>query len=161
MDLDITPETLQAFSTTEDELNAMDPRPMTWVSLAVRCVVGAEDHGEYIADAIDFHRRTSGQAAAHLSLTADNTFRTPWLAAKLLAKDRGLARDSAKVLLLHIASTRPENRTSFEDYILGDDTIWTCLEGFSNEEPPVLLWHNNCKYEALFKLLAPSVPLGA
>ena len=159
-DLDITETILTTFNTTQDELHAMDPRPTTWVSLAVHDIVGEEGHGDHIAEALEFHRQISGHAAAHLNLTSDNTFRTPWMAAKLLSKDKDLARDAAKALLAHIASTRPENRTSFEVYLLEEDTLWKDIEEFSNAEPPVLLWQNNLKYEALFKFLAPSVPLG-
>ena len=90
-----------------------------------------------------------------------DSFKTPWLAAKLLSKDRCLARDSAKALLAQIASARPDSRTSFEKYLLEEGTLWKNIEDFSNAEPPVLLRHGNRQFEALFKFLAPSVPLGA
>ena len=77
------------------------------------------------------------------------------MAAQLLSKDKDLARDSAKALLAHIAATRPENRTAFEVYLFEEDTLWKCIEEFSNAEPPVLLWKNNLKHETLFKFLAP------
>ena len=98
-DLSITEETLKTFSTSVAELHAMDPQPTTWVSLAVHDIVGEEGHGDYVAGALEHHRQMSGDAAAHLNLTADNTFRTPWMAAKLLSKDKDIARVSAKALL--------------------------------------------------------------
>ena len=51
---------------------------------------------EHLEEALQFHRSVSGQAAAHLGLLADNTFRAPWLAAKLLPKDKNFARDAAR-----------------------------------------------------------------
>ena len=83
-------------------------------------VVGEEDLvAERLPESLlDFHRRVADQAAAHLSLLGDNTFRTPWLAAKLLSKDRIIARDATCSLANDLATTRPSNRTSFEEHMI-------------------------------------------
>ena len=48
------------------------------VHLAVLQVVGEEDLvAERLQVALDFHRSVSDQAAAHLNLLHDSTFRTP------------------------------------------------------------------------------------
>ena len=54
--------------------------------------VGEQDLvAERLPEAMDFHMQVSESAAAHLNLLANNTFRTPWLAAKILMKDAALA----------------------------------------------------------------------
>ena len=96
---------------TEEDLAALQARPDTWVSLAVLKVVDDEDLvAEHLEEALQFHRSVSGPAAAHLGLLADNTFRTPWLAAKLLSKDKNLARDAARALLRHLAKYKVEQQ---------------------------------------------------
>ena len=55
----------------------------------------------------------------------------------------------------HVASTRPGNRTPFEEYLLTQEELWKNLLEFSEAEPAVLLWHDNGKFERLFKFLAP------
>ena len=90
----------------------MAPAPQTWVSLAVISAVGEGRQGDFLDEALAFHRRVSGDAAAHLALTAQNTFRTPWLAASLLLCDPQRARDGAKALLKVVASITPDKRTA-------------------------------------------------
>ena len=81
-------------------------------------VVDDEDLvAEHLEEALQFHRYVSGPADARLGLLAGNTFRAPWLAAKLLSKDKNLARDAARALLRHLASTRRNNRTAFETHL--------------------------------------------
>ena len=68
----------------------MEERPKSCVALAVFQVLGEERLvGEKLQEALDFHRCVSDQAAAHLNLLSDNTYMTPWLAAKLLSKGQG------------------------------------------------------------------------
>jgi hypothetical protein len=156
LSLEITPLILERFKMREEDLVAMDAKPKTWVELAVLQVVGdLDDVAERLPEALDFHRSVSDQAAAHLNLLGDNTYRTPWLAAKLLSKDRFLARDAAASLVRHLATTRPTNRSSFEQHLFARDELMRCLEDFSNADPPVVLWHNHGRYETLFKFLAP------
>ena len=133
----------------------MDPPAKTWVHLAVLQVVGEERLAEHIHDGLDFHRSVSDQAAAHLNLLGDNTFRTPWLAAKLLSSDQTLAKAAAGKLVRHLVSTKPDNRTSFEHHLVSTVALWNNLEEFSKAEPACLLWHRAGQYEALFKFLAP------
>ena len=134
----------------------MEDKPRTWVELAVLQVVGEQNLvAERLQEALDFHRSVSDQSAAHLNLLSDNTFRTPWLAAKLLSKDKALAQASAVSLVRHLVTTRPANRTSFENHMFSQEHLWQNLEDFSKAEPPVLLWKGNGKYESLFKFLAP------
>ena len=60
-------------------------------------VVGSADLvTEHLERALAFHRKVIDQAAAHLNLLYQNTYRTPWLAAKLLLKDPARARDSGR-----------------------------------------------------------------
>ena len=154
LDLELTPEVLLRFNSSPTQLLAMARPPKTWVELAVLQVVGEQDLvDERLREALDFHRSETDQTAAHVSLLADNTWRTPWMAAKLLALDSCVAQGAAVSLLKHLASTRPMNRTLFEGYMF--DHLWENLTDFSQACPPVLLWHGQGKYEALFKFIAP------
>jgi hypothetical protein len=108
-----------------------------------------------LAEALDFHRSVTDKAAAHLALLADNTFRTPWMAAKLLSTDKQFAQTAALSLAKHLAATRPGNRTLFEQHVFETPELWENLVAFSQASPPVLLWHGHGKYAALFKFLAP------
>jgi hypothetical protein len=156
LDLEITPKVLDSFSSNEEALGAMKTRPRTWVALAVLQVVGEEDLvSEWLQQALDFHRSVSDQAAAHLNLLFENTYRTPWLAAKLLSKDKVLAQTAAASLVRHLVTTRPANRTSFENHVFSQESLWQNLVDFSQEDPPVLLWTGHGKYERLFRFLAP------
>ena len=156
LSLDITPEVLTRFASSENALREMQERPKTWVTLVVFQVVGDEDLvGERMEDALDFHRRVSDQAAAHLNLLFDNTYRTPWLAAKLLSKDPVVAKSAAATLLKHLVTTKPGNRTLFEDHLVNSMELWQNLEAFSKEDPPLLLWKGRGRFERLFKFLAP------
>ena len=156
LNLDITEKVLQRFALNEETLGEMEERPKSWVALAVLQVMGEERLvGEKLQEAFDFHRLVSDQAAAHLNLLFDNTYRTPWLAAKLLSKDKALAQDSAALLVKHLATTRPSNRTSFEKHLFTQEELWKNLEDFSKANPPVLLWQGHGKYLHLFKFLAP------
>ena len=156
LSLEITAQVLERFKMSEPDLGGMDARPKTWVDLAVLQVVGDPDlAAEHLPEALEFHRSVSDQAAAHLSLLSDNTFKTPWLAAKLLSKCEALAQASALSLLKHVVTTRPANRTSFENHFFSQEDLWQNLEDFSKAKPPVLLWKGHGKYESLFKFLAP------
>ena len=91
LSLEITPLVLERFHMKEEDLAAI--RPKTWVDLAILQATGEQDLvTERLPESLEFHRLVSDQAAAHLNLLADNTFRTPWLAAKLLSKDKNIAR---------------------------------------------------------------------
>ena len=154
--LEITPQVLQRLRWSEEAFAALEERPKTWVELAVLEVVGEQNLvPERLLEALDFHRSVSDQAAAHLNLLYDNNFRTPWMAAKLLSKDKALARSTAASLVRHLVTTRPANRTSFENHLFSVEHLWQNLEDFSKAEPPVLLWQGHGKYEGLFKFLAP------
>ena len=156
LDLAITPEVLERLGIGRDEVEAMDPQPKTWVDLAVLRIVGEWDLvAEHLQRALDFHRKVSTQASAHLALLADNTFRTTWLAAKLLSTDKDIAQIAAKALVRHLASTRPSNRTHFEQHLFETRPLWENLVAFSEATPPVLLWHGRGSYEILFRFLAP------
>ena len=153
--LDVTPHVLERFQMKDEDLAAMEARPLTWVSLAILQVVQEQDLvAEHLPESLDFHRNVTDQASAHLHLLADNTFRTPWLAAKLLSKDKTMAHDAASSLVKHLASTRPNNRTPFEEHLFGREELWLSLESFSKADPPVLLWHDHGRYQNLFKFLA-------
>ena len=156
LDLQITPRVLEHFNMTQADLDAWETPPRSWVCLAVYQVVGQEDLvSERLEEALEFHRKVSEQAGAHLNLVGDNTFRTPWLACKLLNTQPRVARDAAACLLKHLDTTRPANRTSFEQALVERPEVMSCLEEFSSAEPPVLLWRANGKYETLFKFIAP------
>ena len=153
---EITAKVLERFQLTAENLAAMTARPKTWVSLAILQVVGEEDLvADHLPESLDFHRAVSDQAASHLHLLFDNALRTPWLAAKLLSKDKVLARDSASELVRHLATTRPNNRTHFEEHLFCHGELWGNLQDFSKAEPATLLWHNNGRLEHLFRFLAP------
>ena len=88
--------------------------PKTWGG-AVSAVRGGEETlvAEHLQTALDVHRRVTDSAGAHLALLCENTLRTPWMAAKLLSKQRDLAQAAAKDLARHLAATSPVNRTPF------------------------------------------------
>ena len=155
-DLSLDRHTLSRCSTTAEELAAMDVRPETWVELKVLEVVGERDHvPRFLNEALDFFRLVSDVAASHLKLLLENTFRTPWIAAKILSKDAELARTSARDLLHHVDTTVPANRTSFERHVLDSEELWTSLQSFAAEDPPVVVWRGRGKFEALFRFLGP------
>ena len=156
LDLQISPELLGRWGITEARYAAMNPQPKTWVELVLQELLGDRDLVEdKLKEALDFHRSVTDQAAAHLNLVGNNTFRTPWLAAKILSKDPVFAQESAIQLLKHIATTRPSNRTSFEQHLIDNGELWQTLEDFSKADPPVALWQNRGRYRSLFKFLAP------
>ena len=156
LSVEITPQVLERFLLKDEDLQALSTRPRTWIELAVLQVVGEEaEVAARLPEALDFHRSVTDQAAAHLNLLADNTFRTPWMAAKLLSEDPALARDSARSLVKHLATARPSNRTAFEQHLFDSEELWKNLDDFARADPPVLLWHCDGKYEVLFKFLAP------
>jgi hypothetical protein len=106
--------------------------------------------------ALNFHRNVTDKAAMHLKLLANNAFRTPWVAAKLLAPDKNLARTSAIELVSLLASVKVSNRTSFEQHLLDAGTgLWQNLVAFAQADPPVCLWHGHGAYATLFRFLAP------
>ena len=114
LSLEITPLVLEKFKMSESDLDDLEPKPRTWVELAVLQTVGGMDEvPDYLEEALEFHKTVTDRAAAHLNLVGDNSFRTTWMAAKLLSKDPALARDAACSLLKHLATTRPGNRTHF------------------------------------------------
>ena len=118
LDLAVTPKVLQAYGYTQEDLEALDAQPRTWVEVVVLHVVGEQDRMDtYLQEALDFHRATTTRAAGHLALVGDNTFRTPWAAAKRLSTDPGIARAAARELVHHLGSTRPASRTLFETHI--------------------------------------------
>ena len=118
VDLTLKPVVLERFGRHEEGLQELREIPRTWVHLAVLEVVGDENIvSEWLQEALTFHRSVSDQAAAHLNLLLDNTFRTPWLAAKLLSTDKVLARTSATTLMRHLATTRPPNLSAFEKHM--------------------------------------------
>ena len=156
VDLTVTHVVLERFGKHEENLHKMRERPRTWVHLAVLEVVDDENLvSEWIQEALTFHRGVSDQAAAHLNLLLDNTFRTPWLAAKLLSTDKVLARTSATSLMKLLATTRPSNFSAFEKHIFEHQGMWQNLDDFSKAEPAEYLWGNKGKYEILFRFLAP------
>ena len=156
LNLEISEHVLGRLKYTADDVAALDPRPRTWVELAVLQIVGEQALVEdRLKEALDFHRMVTDQASAHLSLILDNTFRTPWLAAKLLSTDKQVAQAAAKALSRHIASTRPSNRTLFEKHVFDTEHLWRNLVEFADAEPPVLLWQRHGQFENLFKFLAP------
>eukprot|EP00959_Pyramimonas_sp_CCMP1952_P417550 8748244-Pyramimonas_sp.AAC.1 len=156
LDLAVTEHVRQRFNVEVDAFVGMHPAPKSWVELAVWQVVGDQNLVEdMLGEALLFHRAVSDQAAGHLSLIADNTYRTPWLAAKMLSTDTGVARSAATALARHQASTRPMNRTTFEAHLFDARGLWANMAAFSEADPPVLLWRGQGKFEQLFKFLAP------
>jgi hypothetical protein len=88
-------------------------------------------------------------------LLASNTYRTPWLAAKLLSTDKNLAQSSAIDLLTLLVSGQPSNRTAFEHHLHDEEGLYQNLVAFSEAKPPCLLWHGHGAYATLFRFLAP------
>ena len=118
LELELTPLILNSIGWHEKALQALDEIPTTWVRRAVLQVVGEEDLvAERLQVALDFHRSVSDQAVAHLNRLHDNTFNTPWLAPKLLATDKALAKSSVAALVKHLVTTKPGNKTHFEHHM--------------------------------------------
>ena len=85
----------------------------------------------------------------------ENTYRTTWLAAKLLSKDPQASRSAAEDLDRHLAATSPCNRTLFEQQLFETPALWDELVAFSTLANPVLLWYGNGKFKNIFMCLAP------
>ena len=134
---------------------APSPLPRTWIHLLVQYIVGEERAPDFLEKALRFHREVSGKAAAHLALVGDNTLRTPWLAAQLLAKNPMGAQDASKALLRHLDKTRPSARSLFEKHFCDSRFLYEQLVEFSRVDPPCLLWKKEGMFEELFKFLAP------
>ena len=78
LSLDITDQALANLGFQGGALEALANRPKSWVELAVLQVVRDESLvSENLPDALDFHRSVTDQAAAHLNLLCENTYRTP------------------------------------------------------------------------------------
>ena len=156
LNLSVTPEFLQRFGSTSTAFESLHPAPKTWVEFAVLQVLGDQDLVDtHLHEALHFHRVVTDSAASHLALVGDNTYRTPWMAAKILSLDKSLARAAGKDLAKHLASTKPANRTLFEAHIFESEPLWKDLVAFSEENPPVLFWHGQGKFQRLFRFLAP------
>ena len=154
LNLEVIPEVLKRFEVDGNVLKDMQAK--TWVGLAVLQVVGEPELvEEHFVEALEFHRLVSDQTAAHVNLLADNTWRTPWMAANILSNDAKVAQGAARTLAKHLASIKPGNRTDFEEHVFSQKSWWKPLEEFAHADPPTLLWHSRGKYEALFKFLAP------
>ena len=156
MDLELTDKAVLRLGSTPEAVAALATRPKTWVHLCIYEIVGNEDlvH-RHLEQALDFHRKVTSKAASHVALLGVNTLRTPWLAAKLLSCDKAIANAAAATLVRHLASTRPGNRTLFEQHLFDTEHLYKQLVAFSQADPPVLLWHGHGSHEGLFKFLAP------
>ena len=112
---------------------------------------------ERLQRALDFHRRVTDSAGAHLALLCENTLRTPWMAARLLSKEPELAQAAAKDLARHLASTNTANRTSFEQLLFRQRT-----SGIPWLTSPtlILLWSSGMVMEG-FRPLSGSWVLGS
>ena len=156
MDTDVSGEAVTRLGSMPEEVAAMDPRPKTWVELCVYKVVGDMDLvAARLPGALGFHRAVATKAASHLKLLKDNTLRTPWLAARMLSGDKAAAKAAATELLKHLDTTRQTNRTAFKVHLSEAEGLYADLVAFANADPPVLLWHGHCKYEGIFRFLAP------
>ena len=154
LDLDVTDKVVRRLGSSPEQVKALAPR--TWVELCLVILLGDKGLVEArLPGALDFHRVVSGKAAAHLALLGDNTFRTPWLTTKLLSKDLGTARDAAVALLRHLDTTRPGNRTLFEEHLCETPDLYENFVEFAARDPPVLLWHGHGQFQALFRFLGP------
>ena len=153
LNLAISPLVLKRFGIAERAFEYLADMQHTWVRLAVLQVVGEQDLvAGRLESAIAFHRSGSDHAAAHANLLLGNTFRTPWLAAKLLSHSNDIAQYAAKSLARHLVTTKPGNITSFESHLLSEEELWQNLEGFTRAGPPVLLWKGHGKFEAIFQV---------
>ena len=133
----------------------MPNKPTTWVHLKVLEVVGEDLVFRYLNEALGFFRVVSDAAASHLKLLLENTFRTPWMAAKILSRDADVARSSARDLLRYLDTTAPGNRSSFERHLAESEELWANLQSFAEQDPPLLVWKGRGRFETLFKFLGP------
>ena len=156
LDLTLTLEAAARLGYSEEQLNALDHRPDTWVELAALDALGTHALlGEHLSDLLRFRQRVAIKAAAHLALLGENVLRTTWLSARLLIKKPGDAQDAAKALYKHLVTTAPQKRTSFESHIADTKALIDELDLFTKADPPVCLWHGGGRYEQLFRFLAP------
>ena len=133
------------------------PHPLkTWVELAVVETVGGDRAiaADNIRYALAFHRAVSQKADAHMDLILENTFWTPWSAAKLIGNDSAAAQIATQLLATHLVTVIPTNRTPFEKHLFQASVLWEELAAFSDADPPVLLWHGNGRHERRVKFLA-------
>lgn len=104
----------------------------------------------HLQSAFDFHRTITDSVGSHLALLEENTYRTTWMAAKLLSKDPRVARAAAEDLARHLASMKTGNMSPFEQHLFETTELWGNLVEFSTVEP-----HGQGRFEALFRFLAP------
>ena len=57
-------------------------------------------------------------------------------------------------MLKVLDSTRPDNRSQFEQHLASTDELHKTLVSFAQADPAVLLWHGQGKFANLFKFLA-------
>ena len=139
-DVSLSEHVFARWSHTNESFRALRPPPTTWIQLVLHEVLGSEQDlvEQYLEEAMVFHSKVTEKAAAHLALLGENTMRTPWLAAKLLLRDRLAAQDAAKALAKHLAST--QTRTAFEDHLFTNEELLQNLEAFATAQPPTHLW---------------------
>ena len=154
LSLEIDDEVLRRFGLTQTDLEEKSWSPRTWVELVVLVICG-EAAGDRLREALDFHRLVADKASCHLSLTQDNIYGTPWLAARLLSSSASDAQASARALVRHIAKTPSANRTLFEAHLFETTELWTELEAFAHARPAVPVWKGRRRFENLFRFLAP------
>lgn len=130
--------------------------PSTWVEAFLWHLLQDESRvRDSLVESLDFHRRLTDRASAHLALAASNIMRTPWLAASLLDVEAVAAKAAAQALAQHLAGTPPASRTPFEHHLFSDEVLWPQIVDFSQSVPPVCLWQGGGAYESLFRFLAP------
>ena len=161
LDMSIDNDVLARFGVTQEILEAKGWEPRTWVELAVLKVVDDPAMAPArLERASELHRVLADRASSHLSLIEANIMRSHWQAAGLLDKDAPRAQARAKVLLKHIDSTPPGNRSTFEQFLFEETDLWDSLVAFAGARPPVPLWKGRGRFEALFKWLASSFLVG-
>ena len=90
--------------------------PRTRVEMAAVRAVGQGEEAlvaMHLQSAFDFHRTITDNAGSHLALLEENTYRTTWMATKLLSKDPRVARAAAEDLARHLAAMKTGNMSPF------------------------------------------------
>jgi len=100
---------------------------------------------------LEVHKLLSLRMASHLQLTFENIIRWSWLLAGTLSSKAEEAREKAREALRTLFPTPP---SEFASWFKSNETLMRELQLFSDEEPPVLLWHGSGKYKELFTFVA-------
>ncbi len=139
------------------ELGWTEHTQLQWLEVVILLIpgIGTADCAAMFEEVSRYHDSVAIAMCAHLQGVALNIEnRGTMLASLMLSKDPARAQNGAQRLRDHILSTRPENRSKFENYVFNSHELWSELLAFASRAVPCVVWHGNCAFQNLFVFLA-------